>query len=335
MTFKPGTSWAEHSFCVIAMLISVFTATLGAQTSGDNHAYPFSSSVPSLSLCWQSANGCLLSSAVLGQDGSNPNDTSSSSSRQQDDWVHSWLRKVDEARASQPHFVSPVVTTHVMLVQQYRYDMSFQQDPTGGTVTSNYGASRGLEIIPATRLEVGISPPAYFVHQSNTPDGFGDFSWQVKFRAFSATEGKGDYFVGFFFGGSFPTGTPANGLGHTVLIPTFAAAKGLGSWDIQTTIGANLPATGADLLGRMIVFNTAVDYKIKGKIWPMLEQNSIFWSGGTLDGKKEVFLTPGLVLGSFQLAERLRFMMAGGVQIAATQFHQYNHRWILSVRFPF
>jgi hypothetical protein len=60
-------------------------------------------------------------------------------------------RKVDQARASQPHFVSPMVTTHVMLVQQFRYDMSWQQDPAGGTVTSNYGASHGLEIISTTR----------------------------------------------------------------------------------------------------------------------------------------------------------------------------------------
>jgi hypothetical protein len=245
------------------------------------------------------------------------------------------MRKVDEARASQPHFVSPIVTTHVMLVQQYRYDMSWQQDPSAGTVTSNYGASRGLEIIPATRFEVGIFPPGYFVHQSKTADGFGDLSWQVKFRAFSATEGKGDYFVGFFLGGSFPTGTPPNGLGHTVLTPTFAAAKGLGPWDIQGTIGANLPTTGTNLLGRAILFNSEVDYKIKGKIWPMLEQNSTFWSGGTLDGKKEVFLTPGVVLGSFPLAERLHLSLGAGVQIAVTQFHQYNHRWILSVRFPF
>jgi len=249
--------------------------------------------------------------------------------------VRSWLRKVDEVRANQPHFVSPIVTTHVLLVQQFRYDMSWQQDPTVNTITSNYGASRGLEIIPTTRLEVGIFPPSYVVHQSKTPDGFADLAWQVKFRAFSAPEGKGDYFVGFFLGGSFPTGTPPNGQGHTILSPTFAASKGLGPWDIQSTIGANLPATGADFLGRAIVFNTAVDRKIKGKIWPMLEQNSTFWSGGTLDGKKEVFLTPGLVLGSFPLAQRLHLTIGGGVQIAVSQFHRDNHRWILSVRFPF
>ena len=331
MAFRPGISLGERPLCFIAILI-VLSATLQAQTPGESNGYSFSSSPSS---CDQPAADCTPnSSAVPPQSGSSENNAGGSNSYQ-NDWVHSWIRKVDKARASQPHFVSPIVTTHVMLVQQYRYDMSWQQDPSGGTVTSNYGASRGLEIIPTTRLEVGIFPPAYFVHQSKVPDGFGDLSWQVKFRAFSATEGEGDYFVGFFLGGSFPTGTAPNGQGHTVLSPTFAAAKGIGPWDVQSTIGANLPATGADVLGRAIVFNTAVDYRIKGKIWPMIEQNSMFWSGGSLDGKKQVFLTPGLVVGGFPLAERLHLSVGGGLQIAATRFHQYNHRWILSVRFPF
>jgi hypothetical protein len=125
---------------------------------------------------------------------------------------------------------------------------------------------------------------------------------------------------------AFPIGSPPNGIGHTVLSPTLAAAKGIGHWDIQTTIGANLPVSGANFLGRAIVFNTAVGCKIKGRIWPMLEQNSVFWSGGTLDGKKQVFLTPGFVLGSFPVAERLRFAIGGGMHIAVTEFHQYNHR---------
>ncbi len=336
-----GTKALSSAGCFlgfVAILIFVFSATLRAQTSGEIDASLFSvsRSTPSLpfSSCGQSADECSPNPAAVVQNGWDQTGAGGGVSRQ-DDWVHSWMRKVDEARASQPHFVSPIVTTHVMLVEQYRYDMSWQQDASGATVTSNYGASRGLEIIPTTRLEVGIFPPSYLAHQSTTPDGFGDLSWQVKFRAFSAPEGKGDYFVGFFLGGSFPTGTPPNGLSHTVLTPTFAAAKGIGPWDIQSTIGANLPATGTNLLGRTIVFNTAVDYRIKGKIWPMLEQNSTFWSGGTLDGKKEVFLTPGLVVGSFPLAERLHLSIGGGLQIAATQFHRYNHRWILSVRFPF
>jgi hypothetical protein len=339
MALKVRISSAKRSCCYVAILISVSSAMLKAQTSGEIDTHLFSISSPSFSLCAQPAEECSPDYPAVAQNDSSQSGSSQSnaggSNNYQNDWVHSWLRRVDQARASQPHFVSPIVTTHVMLVQQFRYDMSWQQDPTGGTVTSNYGASRGLEIIPTTRLEVGLFPPGYLVHQSKVPDGFGDFSWQVKFRAFSATEQKGDYFVGFFLGGSFPTGTPPNGQGHAVLSPTFAAAKGIGSWDLQSTIGANLPTSGANILGRAIVFNTAVDYRIKGKIWPMLEQNSTFWSGGTLDGKKQVFVTPGLVLGGFPLAERLHLTIGGGVQIAATQFHQYNHRWILSVRFPF
>jgi len=250
-------------------------------------------------------------------------------------WVAAWTRIAEKARASQPHFVAPIVTTHVMLVQQFRYDMSWQRDPTGGTITANYGDSRGIEIIPSTRLEVGIFPPSYIVHQSGVRDGFSDFSYQVKFRAFSGTEGKGDYFVGFFFGGSIPTGNVPNGLGHAVLAPTFAAAKGLGPWDIQSTIGATLPTSGTNVVGRALVFNTEVDYRIKGKIWPMFEQNSIFWVDGPLSGKREVFLTPGLVVGAFPLTGRLNVGFGIGIQIAVSSFHQYDHRWIFSIRFPF
>jgi hypothetical protein len=250
-------------------------------------------------------------------------------------WVRAWMRIAEQARASQPHFVAPIVTTHVILVQQFRYDMSWQQDSGGGTTTSNYGNSRGLEIIPSSRLEVGIFPPSYIVHQTNVASGFGDLSYQVKFRAFSRTEGEGDYFVGFFFGGTVPTGRVPNGLGHAVLSPTFAAAKGLGPWDIQSTIGANLPTSGTNVLGRTLLFNTAVDYRIIGKIWPMLEQNSTFWLDGPLNGRKQVFLTPGLVLGPFPLIGTLHVGLGVGVQIAVTPFHQYNHRWIFSIRFQF
>src|SRR5258708_38415827 len=72
-----------------------------------------------------------------------------------------------------------------------------------------------------------LFPYTTLFRSSGVPDGFGDLAFQVKYRAFSAPEGKGDYFVGVFFGGSFPTGN-ANGAGHTILIPTLAAAKGLG-----------------------------------------------------------------------------------------------------------
>jgi hypothetical protein len=251
-----------------------------------------------------------------------------------DDWLTRWTERVDEARASQPHYVAPLVTTHVVLVEQYRYDVSRQRDASG-TVSSNFGASRGLELIPTTRLEIGISPPPYITHRSNAPDGFGDVFFQVKFRALSAPEGKGDYFVGLFFGGSLPTGSAPNGAEHAILFPTLAAAKGIGPMDIQTTLGAGLPTSGSDLLGRTLVSNTAVNLRVRGIVWPMVELNATSWSDGILDGKKEVFVTPGIVVGSFPLPERVHIGFGAGVQIAVSQFRRYNHRWIASVRVPF
>jgi len=260
--------------------------------------------------------------------------TAPSDASTQGGWLERWMRTVDDARASQPHYPAPLVTTHVVLVEQYRYDMSRQRDAIG-TVTSNFGAGRGLEIIPNDRIEMAVSPPPYLSHESTVPDGFGDLSFQIKYRAFSAPEGKGDYFVGVFFAGSIATGAAPNGADHTILTPTFAAAKGIGPVDIQTTLAAGLPASGTDVLGRTMVSNTAVDYRIKGVVWPMIELNAISWSGGTLDGKKEVFVTPGVVVGSFPLAERLRLSLGVGVQIAVSDFHRYDHRWIGSVRLPF
>ena len=52
-------------------------------------------------------------------------------------------------------------------------------------------------------------------------------------------------------------------------------------------------------------------------------------------GKKQGFLTPGLVLGSFPPGERLHRDIGAGIQIAVMSFHQYNHSAILSARFRF
>jgi hypothetical protein len=260
--------------------------------------------------------------------------TTSSAGLDQKDWVHRWMRTVDQARASQPHYVAPLITTHVVLVEQYRFDSSWQTN-SNGAGTANYGNSRGLEIIPNSRMEVQIAPPPYIVHSDNTADGFGDVSMFAKFRAFSAPEGKGDYFVGLFFGALFPTGNRPNGTGHTVLSPMLAMAKGWGTFSIQNTLSGNLPTSGTNQLGRAFLWNTAFQYGIKGKAWPMIEQNSTFYFDGPLSGKKQTFLTPGVVFGPFQIAERLHFAVGAGVQIAVTQFHTYDHHWVWTMRFPF
>src|SRR5260370_5695525 len=172
----------KRSLVAIAILLFTFPGALTAQEP----KLPCKAGPGDPVLTWADYDRNENSSG--GDDGAGtPNQSIQAANSGHNDWVRAWLRKVDQVRASQPHFVSPIVTTHVMLVQQFRYDMSWQQDPATGVSTSNYGASKGLEIIPLSRLQVRIFPPNYLEHQSSQPHGFGDFSFQLKFRAFSAT----------------------------------------------------------------------------------------------------------------------------------------------------
>lgn len=251
------------------------------------------------------------------------------------DWVHHWLGNVDRARSEQPHYVAPLITTHVLLVEQFRFDTQYQQSRTG-IQSDDYGSMKGLEIIPNTRMEVQVGIPPYFFHHGpNMPDGFGDTSIFLKFRLASATEGKGGYFVGLFLGGSFPTGSPGNSMGHTIWSPMLAAAKRWGFFDWQTNISGNLPESGTATLGRQILFNNTFQFNAAKIFWPEIEDNLTHFTQGPNSGSSENFLTPGLLIGPFRIAERLHFEPGGGVQIATSHFYTYNHRWIWTVRFPF
>ncbi len=42
------------------------------------------------------------------------------------DWVHRWLRTVGHTKELQPHYAAPLITAHVLLVQQFRYDSYWQ-----------------------------------------------------------------------------------------------------------------------------------------------------------------------------------------------------------------
>lgn len=87
--------------------------------------------------------------------------------------------------------------------------------------------------------------------------------------------------------------------------------------------------------GRQLQWNTAFQYRSAWKLWPEIEVNSTFYETGKNTGDKQVFLTPGLGFGRIRLGRNLRFSSAAGMQIAATRFHTYNHRWMFSMRVSF
>jgi hypothetical protein len=246
-----------------------------------------------------------------------------------------WLGLVSKTQAEQPHWITPVVTVTPRLEQEFRYDIS-ALELANGTTTVNIGGGKGVEVIPSERVEVILGVPPYLDHGSAAArDGFGDMGFLAKYRLLARNERSGNYIVTAFLGVTTPTGSYSNGAEHAVITPTLAAGKGWGNFSVQSTIGAGLPVADTARLGRPILSNTAFQYRIMRKFWPEFEVNSTFWPDGARAGKKQVFLTPGLVVGRIPLRGRLGLTLGAGYQIAATHFHTYSHNLIFTVRLPF
>src|SRR5262249_38506487 len=132
-----------------------------------------------------------------------------------------------------------------------------------------------------------------------------------------------------------PTGTLGNGINSTVLTPTIAYGKGFGNFSLQGTFGAALPTHDVSVFGRAYLWNNALQYRTPYKLWPELEFNFTGFDRGPNDGRRQLFITPGLMIGRFRLWKRLGFAVGAGFQIAATSFHTTNHNVVISTRFPF
>jgi hypothetical protein len=255
--------------------------------------------------------------------------------RAQDSFWSNWLARSDRAKADQPSWMTPLVTVTPRLEQEFRTDFLVEPMPTRDDLV-NFGNGKGLELIPNERVELLFNVPPYLEH--NDPkihDGFGDVSFVGKYRLFSSVQESGNYILTVFLAGSIPTGSYRNGARGGVVTPTIAGGKGWGKFDVQSTFGAGLPTSHTNTIGHALAFNTAFQYHVTPRLWPELEVNSTFWRDGTLDGKKQTFLTPGLILGRFKLRGRLAMAFGAGFQVAVTHYHAYNHALIFTVRFPF
>jgi len=255
--------------------------------------------------------------------------------RAQDSFFDSWLERSDHAKADQPHWMTPLATVTPRLEQEFRTDFLVEQLPTRDDLV-NFDNGKGLELIPYERVELLFNLPPYLEH--NNPklhDGFGDVSFLGKYRVAARPEAAGNYILTFFLGGTVPTGSYTNGARGAVITPTIAAGKGWGQFDVQSTFGAGLPVSHENTIGHALAWNTAFQYHILQKLWPEFEINNTFWKDGTQDGKKQTFLTPGLILGRFKLHGHLVMAFGAGFQIAATHYHTYNHAGVFTIRFPF
>ncbi len=255
--------------------------------------------------------------------------------RKERNLFRAWLDLGEQVQATQPDWLSPLATTSGRLKQEFRYDI-WDQAASGGNRNYQFGGNKGLEFITSSRTQILIGVPTYtLVSPTGPPGGFGDLPLMLKFRISSAERAEGNYLVTFLLAATAPTGSHRYGAGEAVVTPTMAFGKGWKRFDVQSTLGVNLPVGDTSKLGRQVLWNTAFQYRAAWKLWPELEANSTFSVTGRNAGETQLFLTPGLGFGRAHLAGRFRLSSAVGMQIAATQFHSYNHRWMLSTRVSF
>jgi len=275
-------------------------------------------------------------SATHGQEG--PQDAQAESAEPRwgiSRFLPAWMAMAESTEAQQPNWLSPVATTSGRLKQEFRYDSWRQPGAAGGSVY-NFGGGKGLEFVVAPRVQLMVGVPPYTLPtQAGTDSGFGDLPLMLKARLFARPQGEGDSLLTFLLGATIPVGDPLYGNGMPVLSPALAFGKGKGKLDVQGTIGGNFPVGADAKLGSQVISNTAVQYHAVRLLWPECEVNATFYESGKNAGKKQVFLTPGLGFGRVRLRGRLSLSLGAGVQIAATRFHTYNHRAIVSLRLSF
>lgn len=258
----------------------------------------------------------------------------------QDNFFEKWEARTSKTQSRQPSWSVPLVAPYPMLIQVFRADFTRQITPAQ-TETWNYGASRGLNLVPGFNSEFDFYYPPYIQH--NTPtgkDGFGDVGFLYKYRILSANEKQGNYLLSAQLTATIPTGSYSNGSTDAAVSPTLLGGKGFGRFDVISTLGGSLPTGDTNKLGRSVIWNTVAQYHIGKYVWPEIESNATWFHGGKNDGKMQNFLTPGITLSKFKLRpsderSRLGLALGGGMQIATSGFHSYNHSLVFTGRFIF
>jgi hypothetical protein len=277
---------------------------------------------------------------------SDATDGSAERDRAIDAIVAGWAERVRRARATQPDWSSPLVTTTGMLEHRLRFDLA-NQHAGNGTANTVIDGGRGLDLIVSETNEVQIGAIPYDIRTG--PGGKGALAgiadWpflRVKQRLASSPASGSNYVLTTWLQVQAPTGIAAFSNNAWTFLPTLAFGKGWASFDVQGTVGGVLPLTHTDRLGQQIVTNVAAQYHVLGVLWPQLEVNWTHFVGGQRDRLNQIFLTPGLVVGRFQISDIGRLTLGVGYQSAITPRFRakpltpaFDRAWLFSSRLNF
>ena len=252
----------------------------------------------------------------------------------QDSGSPGWLNRASITRAEQPDWVTPLITASANLEEAVIYDFS-RKISTSGDPLATLGSNRGIQFVPFGALQITFAATPYLIHNDpHLHNGFADTQFGFKYRLASSDIEHKNFAFSVALGASVPTGSYQNGSRSGAIAPTLLCEKGWGPVNIQSTIGLQIPTSHTQITGRQYTWNTAFQYHFADKLWPELEVNAMDFKGGPADGKKEAFLTPGLIVGRFPLTPTMGLTFGIGMQIAITSYHTYDHSLLFSVRLP-
>lgn len=272
---------------------------------------------------------------------------STADSANSDDSFFSRLRQtVLAARASQPNWGSPLVTTSVLLQNRLRFDEDWMHSGNG-TRTVLLDDTRGLALIVADTTEIQIAAPSDVTRRSQngktSVSDFGDWPFfRIKERLASSPQDQENYVLSAFFQVQAPTGNQSLTNRAWTFSPSLGFGKGWGNFDIQGVTTASLPAANAAKLGHPLQTNVAFQYRIWTYFTPELETNWTYYPDGQRAGLHQLFLTTGVVIGRFAITEHLRFTVGAGYEFAVAPAYRpqplspaFDHSWVASTRFNF
>jgi hypothetical protein len=255
-----------------------------------------------------------------------------------EDYFRDWFKRIEETQALQPHWKPPLFTTSPLLTELYKYDQYWEHLSRGAGNLTIFDAGKGFELIPAKPIEVIIGLPPYEERSGKNPAvGWGDWPFLlVKYRFLSANEENGNYCLTGFAAFTAPTGSNVFSTKNFGITPSISGGKGWGDFDVLTDFGVNLPTGDFHKLGTPLLTNVTLQYHMLKVFWPQLEVNYTYWPNGPNRGKNQVFLLPGVVLGSMPVYKRLTWTVGVGYQFAVSHAHpQYENNWIFDFRINF
>ena len=254
------------------------------------------------------------------------------------DYFANWFTRVDQTQAEQPHWKAPLTTTTPLLTELLRYDQNWQSLP-GGARLQTFDSGKGLELIPAERIQLILGLPPY--EELRGPhvnaNGFGDWPFLLmKYRVLSANEQEGNYVLTAFLQGSAPIGAERFSTDAYAIIPTIAGGIGWGNFNIQTTLSESFPISRVSKIGDATIWNVALQAHFGEVLWPEVEMNYTYFPNGLRAGKTQTSITPNLIVGSIPIDQRLALNVGLGYQLALSpRVPTFDRNWILSVRLNF